>query len=120
MLSDTQIQRLIDLANAACQKGFVDDARVMLDGVLALRPDCAPARIGLAFTHIVVDDFDGAVAILDDQVLARNPDDFDALALKGLAFMLAGRSDEARETLGRVPEDAAASDMARAVLAEMN
>ena len=41
MLSDTQISRLLDVANAACHGGNVVDARAMYAGVLALRPICA-------------------------------------------------------------------------------
>ena len=56
MLSDTQISRLLDVANAACHGGNVVDARAMR-GVLALRPGFAPALMGKALSHIVVDDF---------------------------------------------------------------
>lgn len=94
MFSEQQIARLLDLGNLACQKGMVKEARTIIGGVLALRPDFAPALIGMAFTHVVVDDFDGALAILD-KVLAASPNDSDALAMLGLAHMLAGRRDEA-------------------------
>ena len=60
MLSDTQISRLLDVANAACHGGNVVDARAMYAGVLALRPGFAPALMGKALSHIVVDDFDEA------------------------------------------------------------
>ena len=46
MLSDTQISRLLDVANAACHGGNVVDARAMYAGVLALRPGFAPALMG--------------------------------------------------------------------------
>lgn len=115
MLSDRQIARLLDLGNLACQKGLVSDARTILDGVLALRPDFAPAQVGLAFTHVVVDDFDGAVAILD-KVLDANPADSDALAVLGLSHMLAGRQSDAEQAFARIPQDSAAADMARAIM----
>ena len=35
MLSDTQVGRLLDVANAACHGGNVVDARTMYAGVLA-------------------------------------------------------------------------------------
>ena len=54
MLSDTQISRLLDVANAACHGGNVVDARAMYAGVLALRPGFAPALMGKALSHIVV------------------------------------------------------------------
>lgn len=119
MLSDLQIQRLVDLAGVATQEGLVDKARIILDGVLALRDEHIPALIIQAFTHIVVDDFQGAQDILDNKVLSKNPDDADALAMKGLAFMLAGQKDEAREVLARIPEDASTSELAKNLLQEI-
>lgn len=38
MLSDTQISRLLDVANAACHGGNVVDARAMYAGVLGAPP----------------------------------------------------------------------------------
>ena len=93
MLSESQIRRLLDIANAACHKGNVVDARAMYDGVLALRPGFVPARIGMALSHIVVNEFEEAEARLRD-VLAENPDDADALGMLGLCLVLAGRREE--------------------------
>ena len=115
MFSEQQIARLLDLGNLACQKGMVKEARTIIGGVLALRPDFAPALIGMAFTHVVVDDFEGALAILD-KVLAASPNDSDALAMLGLAHMLAGRRDEAEQAFARIPQDAAAADLARVIM----
>ena len=95
MLSDTQISRLLDVANAACHRGNVLDA-----GVLALRPGFAPALMGKALSHIVVDDFDEAERILKDEVLATMPEDGDAQALLGLCYTLAKRQAEAEALLG--------------------
>ena len=75
MLSDTQISRLLDVANAACHGGNVVDARAMYAGVLALRPGFAPALMGKALSHIVVDDFDEAERLLKEEVLAALPED---------------------------------------------
>ena len=115
MLSEQQIARLLDLAGLANQKGLVRESRTIVQGVLALRPNFAPALIGLAFSHIVVDDFDGALAILD-RVLSANPNDSDALAMKGLACILAGRRSEAEEAFAGIEQDSAAAAMARAVM----
>ena len=51
------------------------DARAMYAGVLALRPGFAPALMGKALSHIVVDDFDEAERLLKDEVLAAMPED---------------------------------------------
>ena len=99
MLSDTQISRLLDVANAACHGGNVVDARAMYAGVLALRPGFAPALMGKALSHIVVDDFDEAERLLKDEVLAAMPEDEDAQALLGLCYTLARRQGEAEAVL---------------------
>lgn len=57
-------------------------------GVLALRPGFAPALMGKALSHIVVDDFDEAERLLKDEVLAAMPEDEDAQALLGLCYTL--------------------------------
>lgn len=115
MLTDQHIARLLDVASLACQKGLVGQARTIFRAVLMLRPDFAPALVGLAFSHIVVDDFDGALTILD-KVLATNGADADALAMRGLACMLTGRREEAEQAFAGIPQDCAAADMARAVM----
>lgn len=115
MFSERQTARLLDLGNLACQKGMVKEAGIIIEGVLALRPDFPPALVGLAFTRVVVDDFDGARAILD-KVLVANPEDSDALAMLGLSHMLAGRRGEAERAFARIPQDSAAADMARAIM----
>ena len=115
MVSEKQMARLLDLANLACQKGLVGEARTIFRAVLALRPDFAPALVGLAFSHVVVDDFDTALTILD-KVLAGNAADADALAMRGLACLLAGRREEAEQAFTAIPHDCAAADMARAIM----
>mgnify|MGYP000704229201 CR=1 FL=1 len=104
MLSDTQISRLLDVANAACHGGNVVDARAMYAGVLALRPGFAPALMGKALSHIVVDDFDEAERLLKDE---------DAQALLGLCYTLARRQGEAEAVLAPL----AAGEGTRAELA---
>lgn len=99
MLSDAQISRLLDVANAACHGGNVVDARAVYAGVLALRPGFAPALMGKAMSHMVVDDFDEAERILKDEVLAAMPEDEDARTLLGLCYTLAKRGDEAEAVL---------------------
>ncbi len=104
MLNSTQIQRLLDIANVGCHNGYVYNARVIYDTVLTVKPDFAPAKIGLAFSHIVVDDFPVAEEILN-AVLANNDDDIDAKVMLGLNLILAGESDRAHQILKPVSED---------------
>lgn len=73
MLSDVQISRLLDVANAACHGGNVVDARAMYAGVLApARSGFAPALMGKALSHIVVDDFDEAERLPERRSAGRH------------------------------------------------
>ncbi|MDR1111005.1 MAG: tetratricopeptide repeat protein [Deltaproteobacteria bacterium] len=99
MISNPQFSCLLDVALAASHKGQVADGRTILEGLLAWKPGFLPTLIGLAFNHVVVNEFDRAEAILKDEVLAQNPDDAQAQALLGLTLNLAGRADEASEIL---------------------
>lgn len=101
MLTEEQIIRLQDVGFAACHSGAVYEARKIFDGLLLLRPGNAPILIGLALSHIVVDDFEVAEHILRDQVLTKHPDDADAQIMLGLCYILCGRHDEARVILSK-------------------
>lgn len=104
MLSDAQISRLLDVANAACHTGNAADARVIYEGVLALRPAFAPALVGKALSHVVVDDFDEAERILKEEVLSVRPNDPEGLAVLGLSRLLARRYGEAADVLAPLAE----------------
>lgn len=120
MLSEMDIKRLLDVANAACHHGHAADARAIYAGVLAVRPDYAPALIGRALSHVVVDDFIEAERILTEEVLASAPDDIDAKVLLGFTYMLAQRKDEAEAILRPAAEgDCPAGDLARNLLAQV-
>ncbi len=105
LLDANDIALLLDIANFACHKQLPGEAREIVDGVLAVDPDFPPARIALAFTHLVVDEFDQALALLD-AVLGQNPNDADALVLQGMAYSLAGKTEEANRAFDAIPEDA--------------
>ena len=78
MLTDSQIARLLDIANAGCHKGLVLQARTIYEGVLGVRPGHVPALIGQALSHIVIGEYDQAEKLLRDGVLSEHPDDADA------------------------------------------
>lgn len=99
MLTSEQIQRLLDIANAGCSKGHVVEARVIYQGLLAANPGLAPATIGMALSHIVVNEFAEAEKLLRDTVLAVTPDDQEALAMLGLCHTLAGQREAAEGVL---------------------
>lgn len=120
MLSDAQISRLLDVANAACHTGNVADARTIYAGVLALRPGLVPALIGKAMSHVVVDDYAEVERILKEEVLAVAPDDADALAVLGLCYTLAGRNDEAEAVLLPLAEgEGASAELAAGLLEKL-
>lgn len=116
MLTNVEVTRLLDVANAGINKGQIALARTVYEGILAGRPDHAPTLISLALSHIAVSDFERADEILRDKVRAANPDDADALVYLGLSAKLAGRADEAAEILGRVPAGTTAGELAARLL----
>ena len=103
MLSNEQITRLLDIAGAGCHKGMVLEARAIYDAVLTLREGFAPARIGKAVSHLVVDEFAEAEEQLR-AVLNANPADADATAYLGMTLWLAGRRDEAADVFRPLAE----------------
>ncbi len=115
MLTDAEVTRLLDVANAGVNKGEVALARQVYDGILACRPDHVPTKISRALSFTAVGAYDDAKAILD-AVLADHPDDADALVYQGLNAKLAGNTDAAREILARVPAEGAAGKLAQSLL----
>lgn len=111
ILTDKDVSTLLEIANLACHKGFPNAARNIVEGILAERKGFVPATITLAYSYVVVDEFDKALGILDE-ILDRNPDDGDARVMQVLAFMLSGRSDEAKQSLGRFNGDSPQKQLA--------
>jgi putative PEP-CTERM system TPR-repeat lipoprotein len=70
------------LAGAYAAQGQADAAQAALAAALSTAPDYAPARLIQARQKGGQRDFDGALAITDD-VLAKNPQNFEAWKLKG-------------------------------------
>ena len=89
MLTEKDVARLLDIANAGINHGEIAEARVICEGILAARPQHIPTRITLAVSHAAVGEFEKAEELLL-AVLAEHPDDADALAYLGLSYHLAG------------------------------
>lgn len=120
MLTDSQIVRLLDIANAGCHKGLVLEARTIYNGVLADRPGHVPALIGQALSHIVIGEYAQAEEILRNQVLSDHPDDADGRAMLGLCLCLADRKDEAKNILeGLADGETGTAELARSLLAQI-
>ena len=105
MLTDSQIVRLLDIANAGCHKGMVMEARTIYEGILAVLPGHAPALIGRALSHIVIGEYGQAETILRSEVLSENPDDAEGRVMLGLCLFLADKKDEAEEILQPLAEE---------------
>ena len=121
MLTDSQITRLLDIANAGCHKGMVLEARTIYDGVLAVRPGHIPALVGQALSHIVIGEYDQAEKLLRDGVLSVHPDDDDAEGMLGLCLCLSGKKDEAQDILLPLSEKQTPSAaLARSLLEKMD
>ncbi|MGN1037810.1 MAG: tetratricopeptide repeat protein [Mailhella sp.] len=117
MLNDSQISRLLDIANAGCHKGLVLEARTIYEGILAVRPGHIPALIGQALSHIVIGEFEQAEEMLRREAICE---DSDAKAMLGLCLCLSEKKDEAREVLQPLAEEeGSAAAMARSLLEKM-
>ena len=109
------LTKLLEIGLFAAHSGRVAQARTLFQGLLQASPDLVPARLGMAVTQIVTNEFDQAEAGLDS-VLAGRPGDPEALALKGLCLGLAGRLEEAGKILTEIEGAAGpAAEMARAL-----
>ncbi len=121
MLTDSQISRLLDIANAGCHKGMVLEARTIYDGVLAVRPGHVPALVGQALSHIVIGEYDEAEKLLRDGILSEHPEDADAAVMLGLCLCLAGKKEEARDVLLPLTDaEGDASSLARSLMEQMD
>ena len=98
MLEESHFVRLLDIANTACHKGMVSEARTIFDSILAIKPGHVPALIGHALSHIVVDELGKAETMLRD-ILASHEGDADAQAMLGFCLILMKRTDEATALL---------------------
>jgi Flp pilus assembly protein TadD len=117
LIDETSLTRLVDVGLAAAHLGRPGEARAIFENLLAFRPEYAPAKIGLAFTYLVCNDFGKAETLLRDEVLARNPQDAEALALLGLALGFDGKAEEAAQVLERIPTGSPVSRWVQALSA---
>lgn len=120
MLTDSQIVRLLDIANAGCHKGMVMEARTIYEGILAVLPGHAPALIGRALSHIVIGEYGQAETILRSEVLSEKPDDAEGRVMLGLCLFLADKKDEAEEILQPLAEEEHSSaELAKSLLEQI-
>ena len=115
ILTFQDVSVLPEIANLACQKGLPSAARTIVDGVLAEKPGFVPALITLAYSHVVVDEFDVALEMLEG-ILTEHPDDDDARCMEILALMLAGRNDDAKKSMEGFSQDCPQKQLAWALI----
>ena len=71
ILEKEKISALIQIGFAGCAKGQIFQARRLFEGLLCADSELVGAKIGLAFSYIVVDDFDKADQILDELLVSH-------------------------------------------------
>ena len=101
ILEKEKISALIQIGFAGCAKGQIFQARRLFEGLLCADSELVGAKIGLAFSYIVVDDFDKADQILDE-LLVSHSDDADVKAMKVFFLVLQKKSEEAKKLASSV------------------
>ena len=101
ILEKEKISALIQIGFAGCAKGQIFQARRLFEGLLCSDSELVGAKIGLAFSYIVVDDFDKADQILDE-LLVSHSDDADVKAMKVFSLALQKKSEEAKKLASSV------------------
>lgn len=117
-IQEDDVSLLLDIANMACHRGYPGEARTIIDGVLAIKPDFIPAKITLAYSHLVVDEFNMALDILDP-IIAHSPTDADARLMQGLTLLLAKRNDEAATAFAAIPDGVPQKSLAEELVRAM-
>ena len=80
VLSKDKVRLLLTIGFAACAGGKVAHARKLFENLRIAYPEADPVQVGLAFSHIVVDDFETGERLLQE-VISRGDEDQDALSL---------------------------------------
>ncbi|WP_294565872.1 hypothetical protein [uncultured Succinatimonas sp.] len=101
ILEKEKISALIQIGFAGCAKGQIFQTRRLFEGLLCVDSELVGAKIGLAFSYIVVDDFDKADQILDE-LLVSHSDDADVKAMKVFSLALQKKSEEAKKLASSV------------------
>lgn len=117
MLSAQELSALVQIGFAACAKGHIQKAQEIFLPLLEVKPDYTAAKCGLAFSHLVGDDFAVADAMLQD-ILDKEPDNAEVRALLAFSKALQKDSAAAAEEAAKVDSsNAAASELAKEAVA---
>ena len=115
IITKEQLGSLISIGFVASAKGMVAQSRVIFNGILAAMPGQSGALTGLAFSHIVVDEFTKGDEILQE-VIERDPSFYEASAVLVLSLMLQKKSDEARKIADTIPDNVTSKSLAKNAL----
>ena len=108
ILDNEKISTLIQIGFAGCTKGQIFQARRLFEGLLCANPEILGAKLGLAFSHLVVDDFAKADELLDE-LMTKYEHDADVKAMKVFSCALQKQAEEAHAIADLIsPEDVSA------------
>jgi Flp pilus assembly protein TadD len=111
-----EVTRLVEIGLYAAHTGQVAKARALFEGLLKAKPKLSSAKLGLALSYLVVNEFEKAEEGFKE-VLAIDPNHNEAQALLGLSMLLSGRVEEARPVLTKATEGPApGAELARFLL----
>ncbi|MEN9433087.1 MAG: hypothetical protein RLZZ422_676 [Pseudomonadota bacterium] len=96
------LQLLSEIGYMACFRGDVQRAKVIMDGVDAVGREQTPIKMGLAITRIYAGEYDTAINILRNQILASEPNHMSAKCFLGIALTQIGQQGEAQQLFKEV------------------
>ena len=104
-LDKNELALLCKVGFLACASGKVYEGRQMFESLLLALPKNQSVMIGLAFSHMVVDDFETSDSILQE-IIEADSTNYDAIGLLALSYALQKRNDDVIETTSLLKEDA--------------
>lgn len=96
------LQLLSEVGYMACFKGDVQRAKVIMDGVEAAGKEQTPIKMGVAITRIYSGEYDKAISILRDDILASDSNHMSAKCFLGIALNQVGQQEEAQDLFREV------------------
>ena len=116
ILEKSEIRMLINVAFAGCSKGCVTKSREIFSKILEVYPDISAAKVGLAFSHVVVDEFDRGDEILTSVLEADSSND-DARGFLVLSKFLQKNTDAVDSLMNEfVDTESSGYKLARSVI----
>lgn len=116
ILDKNEVRSLINVAFAGCSRGLVSQSREIFSKLLEVYPDNVAAKVGLGFSHVVVDDFTRGDEILAGVLEADSSND-DARGFLVLSKFLQKDTDSVDSLMGQfVDTESSGYKMAQSVI----